>query len=136
MSIVKCGYLKKEGHNLKNWKRRFCVLHYSETVGCGFIAYYKNDDELDGYTQGLVPLNPTLNIEGYGEPAAQEDEKGFKGFKRKLIKMGSKASLVSSGRHLGDAGWKMKLEVAGKKVKFKFGAESSSEASEWKTVSL
>eukprot|EP01052_Picozoa_sp_SAG31_P003961 SAG31_NODE_158_length_21979_cov_6.851691_2_plen_3236_part_00 len=52
--IVKEGWLTKQGHTFRNWKRRWCVL--SRYDGVPFLHYYIDNDDDDESPSGMIPL--------------------------------------------------------------------------------
>lgn len=53
-NISKEGWLLKQGHTIRNWKRRYCTI--SSHDGMQFLHYYTDNDDDDMTPSGMIPL--------------------------------------------------------------------------------
>jgi hypothetical protein len=101
---IKSGWLHKEGHMVKNWKRRWCVLwpqNFKLEGMAGPSLYYFDDDETGSCPKGTLPIfgseigKPKKTRKGYNwliriDCAAEEGGKDKDGKKLDKDKDGRK----------------------------------------------
>ena len=71
---IKCGWLQKEGHLVKNWKRRWCVLwplNFKAEAESGPSLFYFDDNETTSLPKG------TLQIFGSNIGTPKKPRKGY-----------------------------------------------------------
>jgi hypothetical protein len=71
---IMAGWLHKEGHLVKNWKKRWCVLwplHFQEEAMAGPSLFYFDDSETDSCPKG------TLSIFGASIGQPKKSRKGY-----------------------------------------------------------
>ena len=98
------GWLEKEGHWFKNWKKRYFVLD-----GNGSLAYYTDDTR--GKIKGSYQLSSTSSVNSIKEQGSRR----FRFVVRAHGANGSDVLVLSAGTDTDRELWMSKLEQAHEK---------------------